>query len=489
MTTVTGSDDLSPVLSTGVPGLDEVLAGGLLRNGLHLVEGRAGSGKTILASQIAFHRAAQGDKVLYLTVLAESHGKLISHLRRLAFFDETLVPSRFEVLSGYQPLLDKGLDGLLGQVLRVVQEESPALLVIDGFRAAAGFAEDETRLGRFLHQLDGVVSGARCTTLLLSPLEGSDPRPEHTLVDGLFELSVESRGLRRARLFEVRKLRGANHHRGRHLFRIGADGIRVYPRIEARVTAATRAVEEGTERVTLGIPALDEMMGGGVMRGSTTAVLGGSGAGKTLIGLSFLHHGLGLGEAAVYFGFYETPQRLVAKAAGVGLDLEEAVTSGRLVLQWQPPLELVTDALAELLLQHVRRTNARRVFIDGIEGFRDSATHPERFQMVTTAIAVCLRAAGVTTYFSQELPLFSKDNSVLDQVRISAVMENILLLRHAHVASRLRRLLSVMKMRDAAHDADVHEFTISDQGFTIGPRFERQDDPLEATPREPASRR
>lgn len=204
--------DSPTIVPTGVPGLDEILGGGLGRGGLYLIEGRAGAGKTILASQMAFHRAAQGDTVVYLTVLAESHGKLIDHMRRLAFFDDQWIPSRIQMLSGYQSLLDEGLDGLLRQIFSLLTEASPpALLIIDGFRTATVFAENEKLLARFMHQLDDLVSGARCTTLLLSPLESVQPRPEHTLVDGLIEVSLETRGLRRARLLEVRKRRGSAH--------------------------------------------------------------------------------------------------------------------------------------------------------------------------------------------------------------------------------------------------------------------------------------
>lgn len=466
--TATPDDD---VVSTGVPGLDAVLGGGLPRGALHLIQGQAGTGKTVLASQLAFHRAACGDRVLYLTVLAEPHGRLLAHLRKFSFFDERQIPSAIVMLSGYQALTDNGLDGMLAQVLSLMQEYSPALLVVDGFRAATLFSDSDRVLSRFLHQLDGVMSGARCTGVLLSPLHGIEPRPEHTLVDGLFETSVESRGLRRVRAFEVHKLRGANQMEGRHLFRISVDGVRIFPRFEARAAEGPMPPPHLPGRVACGYPDLDAMMDGGVRPGSTTAILGTPGAGKTLLGLSFLHEGLQRGEPGLYFGFYESPARLLAKAAGVGLHLETAVDRGRLAVVWQAPLELLLDELGQRLLTQVADTKATRVFVDGLDGFHDSAAYPERFHSFIAALTVHLRAAGVTTFFTHELPLLDSDPSVARGMRMSALMENILLLRTATVDSTLRRLISVVKMRENAHDGDVREFTIAADGLHLGPRF------------------
>lgn len=460
----------SPLLGTGVPGLDLVLGGGFRRAGLYLIEGRAGGGKTILASQIAFHRATCDEKVLYVTVLAEDHGKLLEHLRAMTFFNEAAISTTVQMMSGYQALIDHGLDGLLKYLMGLIQEHAPALLVVDGFRAATMYADTDKELSRFIHQLDNLVSGARCTTLLLSPTAGVAPRTEHTLVDGLIELSTRHRGLRRSRLVEVHKLRGSAHMSGRHLFRITDGGLHVFPRFEARLSTNPPAPPQVPGRVTSGVQALDAMMGGGVMPGSTTAILGAPGAGKTLLGLSFLKAGLDQGEPCAYFGFYESPERVVAKAAGVGLILQAAADAGLLSLQWQPPLELYMDELGERLLRQLERIRATRLFIDGVEGFRDAAAFPDRFRMFITALTVQLRAAGVTTYFSQELPLFGQAAVVQSELLLSAVVENILRLRYVERRRKLTRLISVMKMRENSYDHDVREFRISDTGFYIEPR-------------------
>ena len=149
------------------------------------------------------------------------------------------------------------------------------------------------------------------------------------------------------------------------------------------------------------------MMGGGVVKGSTTTLIGPSGVGKTLLSLKFLEAGLERGERCVYFGFYESPERLVAKAEAVSIRLEAAVKDGRLTIQWQPAVELAIDELAAELIAVVKRTNASRLVVDGIEGFHDSANRVERFGLFLNALTHRLRQFGVTTMLTEELPLYT----------------------------------------------------------------------------------
>lgn len=471
------------IITTGVTGLDEVLGGGLVSGGIYLVEGRAGSGKTILGSQIAFHQAAGGNQVLYVTVLAESHGKLLNHLRRFSFYDEQQISLSIQVLSGYAALKGGGLSGLLRALLEFVRQYSPRVMVIDGIRIVFRDA-NEREASEFVHELDALASGANCTTLLLSPMCGNDERPEHTLVDGVIELSVQPSGLRRGRLLEVRKLRGAAHLTGQHLVLIDDAGIRVFPRLEARRATQAAQPREIPGRSAFGIATLDERIDGGLLPASTTAILGAPGVGKTLLGLSFLQEGLRRGEPAEYFGFYESPERLVAKAARVGLPLQQSIDRGLLNLQWQPPLELFLDELADRLLRRLDTSGSRRLFVDGLDGFRDSAAFPERVQTFLTALTVRLRAMGVTTLFSEELPLFP--NTVAPTlVRLSPTIENIILLRQIEVDSRQCRLLSVLKMRENTYDSSIREFSITETGIIVGAPFRRADE--KATPHGPSS--
>ncbi|SAL39541.1 ATPase domain-containing protein [Caballeronia humi] len=456
-------------ITTGVPGFDDILGGGLVEGGLYLIEGMAGAGKTILSSQIGFHRVAQGDMVLYVTLIAESHTKLLSHLKRLSFYDADAISDRMLFVSGYHELMRDGLSGFLALIAQTIKMNRPRFMVIDGFRSAREFSSTELELSQFIHELSAFVTAARCTTLILAPLSGNEPHPEHTLVDGLVELNRYSTGMRRAREIEVHKLRARDHLLGKHFIKITDNGIVTFPRLEARPSLFEGAPDLKS-RLGFGMPEFDMMTGGGVVKGSTTTLIGPSGVGKTLLGLKFLEAGLERGEKCVYFGFYESPERLVAKAESVSIRLEEAVRDGRLTIQWQPAVELAIDELAAELMAVLERTNASRLVVDGIEGFHDSANRVERFGLFLNALSHRLRQSGVTTILTEELPLYT-DAIPGVALRASAMTENIVLLRYVESNSGLYRMLSVVKQRESAHDSAIRRFIIDERGLHVTEGF------------------
>ncbi|WP_244816876.1 ATPase domain-containing protein [Caballeronia sp. Lep1P3] len=456
-------------ITTGVAGLDDILGGGFVEGGLYMIEGMAGAGKTILSSQIGFHRVAQGDKVLYITLIAESHTKLLSNLRALTFYDANAISGRMLFVSGYHELMRDGLSGFLALIASTIKTSRPRFMVIDGFRSAREFSSTELELSQFIHELSAFVSAARCTTLILAPLSGNEPHPEHTLVDGLIELNRYNAGMRRARELEVHKLRARDHLLGKHFFTITADGLVTFPRLEASRLNQNPPRHFDT-KLTFGFPEFDRMMGGGVPRGSTTSLVGPSGIGKTLLGLKFLQAGVERGERCVYFGLYESPERLVAKARSVGIDLADALKDGRLTINWHSAVELAIDELAAELFAVVKNTGASRLVVDGIDGFRQSANRAERFGLFVNALTQRLRDAGVTTLLTEELSLYG-ESSAPATMRASAMTENIVLMRYVEANSALYRMVSVVKQRDSAHDSAIRRLTIDSRGLHITEGF------------------
>lgn len=460
-----------PRLETGVPGLDRILGGGLHQGGLYLIQGSTGTGKTILSGQIAFHLARRKQRAVLVTLIAESHGKLLHHLSELDFFDEALLTDQVVLLSGYQKLLDEGLRGLLTFLAATLRDYRPVFLVLDGFSALRDHAEDRAAVARFLHELNMLVTTTRCTMLLLAHESGRRGAPEHALVDGLIELGTLHRRLRRGRTLEVHKMRASAPLNGTHLFRISSAGLAVFPRLEAIVTRELPTPGSCSRRMPFGIPRLDEILHGGLPEGSTTSLLGSPGAGKTLLGLQFLGAGLARGEQCLYCGFFESPDRIRAKSAAVGLDLSPGGDRGRLHVFWQPPLELFIDEIAMRLLSAVRSHKVQRLFIDGAEGFAHSALQPRRMSTFLTALSTQLRTLGTTTVLSEELPLFSETIDT-GELLLSGVVENILLLRYVEIESELQRLISIIKMRDSAFDPGIRRFHISDRGLEVTSKFE-----------------
>lgn len=456
---------------TGVPGLDLVLGGGLLAGGVYIVMGAPGAGKTILANQIAFHHAGEGGRVLFVTLLAESHDRMLAHLRPMRFVDEAAIGSRVVYMSGYRVLDDVGLAGLLELLRRAIREHAVTMLVLDGLVTAEAIAESELDFKRFIHELHAYVTLVGCTSLLLTNQgEERRPRPEHTMVDGLLQLRQELVGAFTVRQLAITKFRGSAHLEGRHTFAIRDDGIVVHPRIEAWLPRESRAQGASSERVSMESPALDAALGGGLVRGSTTLLIGAPGTGKTALGLQFLAAGARRGESALHFGFDEAPARLRAKARSIGLAVDAHVDGGPLALVWHQPLEHSLDELGGALVGEVRRRGARRVVVDGIGGFVHAASQ-DRLGRFLVALTNGLRAMEVTAIFIDEAASSNgiPTSTTLRPGGVSAIAENLVCLRSEEHDGRVRRILTVVKTRDSASDPAKHELRVTAAGVAIEP--------------------
>jgi circadian clock protein KaiC len=467
-------------LITGVPRLDFITKGGLLKGASYAVLGPPGSGKTVLANQIAFNHVRQGGRALYVTLLTESHARMLANLEEMAFFDRSVIPDKLHYVSGYSELEKEGLKGLLDMVRRTAQRHQATLLIIDGMDVAREFAQSELSFKRFLQDLQAFVAILDCTTLLLAPHREGEVHPENTAVDGVFELSLWLSGPRAVRELVALKFRGSDSLLGRHEVEISKRGIVIHPRTEVQFANPQEHGREDRVRMSFGIPRLDESLRGGLLSGSTTMLMGAPGTGKTLLGLHFLLQGAREGQPGVYFGFYETPPRLMEKAAGVGMkDLKKYVDSGLIEIQWQPPLEYNMDALAERLLERIQERNVKRLrlFIDGVSGFRSAAVYPERMGRFFSALSNQLRMLDATTIYSEETPLLSSgvEAPIPDA---AAYVENIILLRYVELRSQLYRLISIMKMRESQYDSGIREFSISDEGISVAGTFESAEDIL-----------
>jgi circadian clock protein KaiC len=455
----------SPRTTTGVPGLDRILSGGLIRGSTAIVHGPAGAGKTVLASQTAFHQAASGANVLYVTLLAESHTKLISHLRSLAFFDVRAVGHQLVYLSGYKPVRES-TGALLTLLHRELMSKRPSLLVLDGIACIQDL--HGIAAGReFLHDLQVAAETIQCTALLLTT--NASPAPEDAVADALLSLAERQVRLRPLRELRVEKMRGSTHLSGGHTFIIDQNGFTVFPRVEALHRLPSPPVAGSGMRLGFDIPALESMLRGGLPSGSTTLVLGATGTGKTLLGLSFLAAGLARAESALYSGFYEPPARLIDNGEGIGLRLRDHVESGRLQIDWRPPVELLIDAWADRVLQLVRDTRPMRIFIDGLNAITEGAAYPERLSAFLTALSNELRALGVTTIIAGELHPIIGPTLDVPLSGVSPLVENTILLRYVETQSQFRRLIAVLKVRESGHDSGMRVFTITSTGVRVEP--------------------
>ena len=454
-----------------VPGLDQVLCGGFLRGGLYMIQGPPGIGKTVLASQIIYRRAAEGSPTLFITVLGEDHGRMLVHLRPMQFFDPSLIPDRVTYLSAYQALEDEGLEGVASLIRREVLAHKATLLVLDGMSAIEAKAGAGFEMKRFTHELQTLASATDCTMLLLTTTAGAGSAPEHTMVDGIIELMQRSFGVRSERRLLVHKIRGSSFFEGEHAFRITREGVTVFPRTEALLATPTLSGPPPWTRLSSGITSLDVVFQGGIPEATMTAVIGPSGSGKTTFGLQFLSAS-SAAEPGLLFGCFESPERLHLKAERMGLDFAAAERRGDLEILWHPVGEYIIDELAHRLLDAVRRRGVKRLLVDGLSGFQQAALEPERLVRFWSALSNELRALGVTTLHTLEIPELMGADLRLPMSGISSLAEVMVVLRYVELQSRLYRLVSLFKVREGVFDPTIREFEITAAGIAIGKPFE-----------------
>jgi circadian clock protein KaiC len=448
------------LLETGVPHLDRILGGGLPKRSIAVIIGAPGTGKTILAQQIAFHGAAQGATALYLTGYSETHDKLLAHNRGLGFFVPDLIGKQIQ-FGSLPDLLREGPETTVDAIVATAHAEHAALVVLDGFQSMRGFLGDDQTVAYFLYSLGAKLALLGVTTLVV--VEG-DPEevgryPELIVCDVILALRRQRQGSRRRRLLEVLKARGSMPLEGDHAFTVNQTGVAIFPRFESFVAA--REPAWNPERAAFGIPELDALIGGGLNVGTTTLVAGSPGVGKTLLGVHFAAEGARAGEPVLFLGFMESATQLREKARVFGMDVSAAEASGQLRLVVLPGQELEADHIATLLTEDIERRGVRRLVIDSAAELERALGSPGRIPEFLSAFVSYLRGREVTTYLTLDVPIISGPALDVAGTPLSIFAENLLLLRQVEYRGRLHRVFSVLKMRFSDYEKTIQEHTIT----------------------------
>jgi circadian clock protein KaiC len=413
----------------------------------------------------------------------ETHQTLISQARTFSFFDPASVPGSFYYASLYPALSGGGLSATREEIGRLVAHHAPTLLILDGVHALKVAAEGRMDYQQFMHEMEAQAGVTGMTTLLLAhpPEGGIATDPTFTIADAILEMDSQEVRWRQVRLFSVAKMRGVAHIGGWHTFRITADGIHISPRTESLTTHMETHVVDAAppppsaEPLRTGIDGLEEMLGGGLDRYTTTLVVGTPGSGKTISGLAFLAAGVEAGEPGLFVGYHETPEVVVQKGEGVGFPLRRAVEEGLLHVYWKAPTELLADPEIERLMALIEEHKIQRVVIDALEDVRHAVIPRERELFVITALTNLLRERGVTTILMHDLQRVAGESFDMPMPELSAVMDNALHLRYVEQKGEMKRLIAVLKMRARMHDHSLREFIITDKGLAVGKAFSKAD--------------
>jgi circadian clock protein KaiC len=466
-------------VATGIAGLDRILGGGPFRGSMVVLAGPPGTGKTILAQQMCFAAVSRGEKAIYYTTLSEPHSKLIAHLENFRFFDHAALGNGMEMIDIDPLARERGLVEATAEVLRRSFTVKPAVVVIDSIKAL-GEISGEEGFRKVLYDLASRVAHSEAVLLLVGEytLEDVASAPEFAVADGIVYLALEPSGTFDRRWLRVLKLRGSEYLSGKHSMDITSSGVEVFPRIEAAPPVRVDAPEE---RLSTGIPRLDQMMGGGLPATNATLVAGPSGVGKTVISLHFVAEGLARGERCLFLTFQENEKQLVRKARHFGWDLAGSDGSRPLTIRHLQPVELGLDMLAAQMQRAMLDGPMHRVVVDSLTEIAHAARGTDRFPDYLWTFVEIFRGAGATSMLTMETTSFFGPSFELGS-GLSAAVDNVILLRYTELDSEMRRALSVVKMRESAHTKTLVQIEIGHEGLTVIGKFPAMTGILTGTP-------
>ncbi|HIV70149.1 MAG TPA: NACHT domain-containing protein [Candidatus Aquabacterium excrementipullorum] len=386
-------------LPTLVDGLDEILNGGLFEGGVYIFEGPPGVGKTTLANQIAYTLARREARTLYVTMLAESHARMLQHMEQQIFFDQQEVSAKVFYVSGYRELDQGGLKAVVGLLRGELMRHRPTLLVIDGLVVDSLESMTNDSVRQFVHELQSLVSAMSCTCLILTSGNSNALSAEQTMVDGIFSFEDHGFHWRAERRMHVRKFRGSQIIRGQHTFCISTQGLQFFPRLES-LPLGDGNVKLGKGVISTGLPALDNVLRGkGLFTGSASVVIGHTGSGKTTLALAFASAS-NPSTSSLVLSCTELSGDLRRLGSEMGLEVEAAISSGALAIRNLGHEDESMDEMGHKLLRLVDELKIRRLVVDGVAGLADTLAFPERGYRFLGRLLMELRRREVTSLFT-----------------------------------------------------------------------------------------
>ena len=457
-------------LPTGIPGLDAILGGGLPEFSFNIVAGGPGCGKTTMAHQFVFANATPKRPALYFTILGESAIKMLRYQQQYSFFDAAKLNGAIRFINLSQVVLEQNLTEVMEAIITEVEAVRPSIVVVDSFRTALRRRETITEMDVqfFVQQLALHLTSWEATTFLIGEYVETEiqENPIFTVADGLIWLSQVTERNSVVRKMQIFKLRGQASVPGLHTFRITNDGLQTFSRTLG--LGERKGRPDKRPRLSIGVPEVDNMMGGGIPLGDSLLVAGASGTGKTAFASHFIAEGLRRGERGIMAVFEERPEDVKRRAKNLGHDLAKAEREGKLKVLYLRPLDLSVDESLQAILDAVKELDAKRLVIDSLVGFEMALAPGFRtdFRESLYRMMATVTGAGVTVLNTVEL-----DENFTEfrfsHYMVSFLADDIIRLRYVDIDGVLRRILTVVKMRDSHHSKDIREFEITGKGVRL----------------------
>jgi circadian clock protein KaiC len=473
-------------LSSGVPGLDTVLGGGLPEYSFNLIAGGPGSGKTTLAHQIMFANATAERPALYFTVLGEPTLKMLRYQRQFSFFDLELAGSAIHFINLSAEVMDRDLGEVLQRMVSEIERAKPGIVVVDSFRTIRGQPGSSERgatfeLDQFVQRLALHLTTWEATSFLLGEYAEEEQRnPVFTVADGILWLSQATDRNSVVRKLQVVKTRGRAPMPGLHTFRITDAGLQIFPRIPEQTS---KRAPQKRERLSTGVSGLDDMIGGGVISGDAVMLTGPAGSGKSTVATQFMVEGLANGESGVIAIFEEYPEEYLARANTRNPEVGKMIEAGKLELIYLRPLDLSVDEALAAIVEAVERLGAKRVVIDSLSGFEVALapTFRDDFRESLYRLVGTLTATGVTVFMTAEVAEgFSEARFTAE--RVSFITDEIIVQRYIELEGELRRVIAVIKMRGSEHSHEFRMYDVTAEGVVIGAALTEYDGIITGVP-------
>jgi circadian clock protein KaiC len=457
--------------STGIEGLDDILGGGLPASHLYLVEGTPGAGKTTLGLQFLRRGVQEGETGLYITLsetaaelgtVAASHGWSLEGVEVFELVtDEGLSPDAEQsILHPSEVELGETTRGVMAAVERL----KPTRVVFDSLSEMRLLAQNPLRYRRQVLALKSFFSTRGCTVLLLDDRSADmNDLQLHSIAHGVISLeqTVDQYGPERRRL-RVIKMRGIRFRGGEHDFNLDTGGIWVFPRL----VAAEHRQEHAESTVSTGTAELDQLLGGGLARGSNTLFSGPSGVGKTTMAIACVRAALMRGEKAVYYLFDEGLNTLLVRSRALGLDVAEYLENRQLEIKTLDPAEVSPGQFANMVRAAVEDVGVQTVVIDSLNAYLQAMSGDKHLLLQMHELLTYLNQRGVVTI------LILAQHGVLGDIRgdvdLSYLSDGIVLFRYFEARGSLLKAVSVVKSRTSEHELTIREFRLGKNGIELG---------------------
>jgi len=463
-------------LPTGVPGLDQILGGGLPEFSFNIIAGTPGCGKTTLAHQIAFANATVERPALYFTILGEPALKMLRYQQQYDFYDEAKMGTAIRFVNLSEQVLKGDWNAVLDAIIKEVEVVSPAIVVVDSFRSLArkfNSGSGEMDLQAMVQRLSMHLTTWQATTFLLGEYSDAELSGDavFTVADGIITLHQSMNRNSMVRKLQVLKCRGQETLPGMHIFRITNNGLRVFPRMLGRNPEQNPEQDQKRtgKRLSMGIPELDEMMAGGAPEGDSIMISGATGTGKSILSTHFIAEGLLQGESAVVAVFEERPAEYESRAATFGFDFKTPQENNKLEILYLRPLDLTVDEALHEITEAVQRVGAKRLVIDSLQGF-ERALAPdfrEEFEESLYRMFISLTGIGVTI-LSTLMVEESFTRAPATNYSVSFLTDDIIRLRYVEIDGKMRKILNVTKMRGGEHSKEIRQYNITTKGLELG---------------------